>query len=109
MAYNEQLSERINAILSGNKNITSKKMFGGVGYLLNGNMVCGVHKDDLILRMKPEDADNSLFQNNVKPFDITGRAMKGWIMVELPAIKSESHLTDWINISLSFVKGLPAK
>jgi TfoX/Sxy family transcriptional regulator of competence genes len=109
MAFNEQLNERINLILGGKENITCKKMFGGIGYLLNGNMVCGVYKDDLILRMSPEDADKSLSQNHVTPFDITGRAMKGWIMVEPDGIPREDKLTNWINISLSYVKKLPPK
>ena len=109
MAINEQLNNRINLFLSGKENITSKKMFGGVGYLLKGNMVCGVYKDDLILRMSPEDADNSLSQKHVKPFDITGRVMKGWIMVEPVGIQSDIDLKKWIDISLSFVKILPPK
>jgi len=109
MAYNEQLNERINSILSGTKKITHKKMFGGVGYLLNANMVCGVYKDDLILRMSPEDADYSLNQKHVKPFDITGRVMKGWIMVEPAGIKNDDNLKSWINVSLSFVQILPSK
>lgn len=67
-------------------------MFGGIGFLLNGNMVWAVYKDDLILRMSPEDANNALYQKYIKPFDITGRAMKVWIMLEPDGIKSDIDL-----------------
>ena len=66
--------------------------------MLNGNLVCGVYKDDLILRMSLEDADNALTQKNVKPFDIKGRTMKGWIMLEPRAIQNDDKLKNWINI-----------
>lgn len=109
MAYNEALNHRLKSIFKDSDTIISKKMFGGIGYLLNGNMVCGDYKDDLILRMSPKDADKSLSLKHIKVFDITGRAMKSWIMVEPESILSDNDLKKWINISLSFVKLLPPK
>jgi hypothetical protein len=80
MPYNEQLAARIDELLKGEKNFTSKKMFGGVGYVLNRNMCIGIHKDDLIIRCDPADTDILPAEKNVKVFDITGKPMKGWLL-----------------------------
>ena len=81
MAYNEKLAERIRAELSGVP-FVEKKMFGGVGFLLHGNMACGVHKNSMIVRVDPEKHDALLKKPHTRPFDITGRPMKGWLIVD---------------------------
>lgn len=81
MAYNTVIGDRIEKIVSGWQNRESKKMFGGVCHLMNGNMFSGVHKDFLILRLGEKTAGEALEKDHVKPFDITGRPMKGWVMV----------------------------
>ncbi len=82
MAYNEEVDTRIKKIVSRWKNTENKKMFGGVCHLLKGNMFCGVHKDYLILRLGEKGAEEALRSEHARPFDITGRPMKGWVMME---------------------------
>lgn len=109
MAYNEQLEKRLNRLLAGRKDFYSQKMFGGIGFLLKGNMCVGIYKDDLILRLGPPVAQKALGLKNVKPFDITGRPMKGWVMVTPAGIKTAAALRKWVDMAVDFVSGLPAK
>jgi TfoX/Sxy family transcriptional regulator of competence genes len=108
MAYSEALDGRIGEIVSRWDNIVPKEMFGGVCYLLNGNIVCGVYKDYLILRLGEEEAALALRNPGVGQFDITGRAMKGWVMVEERACAGKK-LEAWLNKARDFVAALPAK
>ena len=81
MAFDEILAARIRTSLARKKGIAEKKMFGGAGFLLNGNMLVGVWKDSLIVRLGDEQGEEALLEPHVKAFDITGKAMKGWAMV----------------------------
>jgi TfoX/Sxy family transcriptional regulator of competence genes len=108
MAYNQELEKRINVITSQWPGIVSKKMFGGVCVLLNGNMVCGVYKNDLILRIGTDAHQFAMQKPCVKPFDITGKPMKGWILVE-PAGYSGSQLDEWVDLAHHFALSLPPK
>lgn len=109
MAYSEEIEVRIKKIVTGWKNTTAKKMFGGVCHLLNGNMFCGVYKDYLILRLGQDNAENALQSSFVRPFDITGRPMKGWVMVETEGFNSDDELRNWLNQAKQFVRALPPK
>lgn len=109
MPFDEHLAERIRQRLKRRKNIAERKMFGGVGFLLNGNMLVGVWKDSLIVRLGPDQYDDALKEPHVGEFDITGRAMKGWVMVSPGGIGEDSHLHEWIECALSFVCTLPPK
>ena len=109
MPYNKDLEARIQKIVSSWKNTDSKKMFGGICHLLNGNMFCGVYKDFLILRLDEEKAREALTLPFVKPFDITGRPMKGWIMVEERGFPAEKELKNWLEKARGFVKTLGSK
>jgi TfoX/Sxy family transcriptional regulator of competence genes len=109
MAYDETLAARIRQALARRKNVEEKKMFGGVGFLLNGNMLVGVWKHSLIVRFGPDSYDHTLLEPHVKEFDITGRPMKGWVLVEPEGIKGDDQLAGWIQRALKLVKGLPAK
>ena len=109
MPYNEEIQTRIEKIVSSWENTDSKKMFGGMCHLLNGNMFCGVYKDFLILRLGEENADKALRLTFVKPFDITGRPMKGWIMVGPDGFHNDEELEAWLNQAKEFVLALPAK
>ena len=99
MAYNEDIDLRIKNFVSDWQNTTAKKMFGGVCHLLNGNMFAGVYKDYLILRLGEQKSIEALELPSVKPFDITGKPMKGWVMVEKNGFKSDKellfHLFQW--------------
>ena len=109
MAYNEKLDERITVIVSPWKKTGKRHMFGGVGYLMNGNMVAGVWKEFLILRLGPDGAEKALELPFARPFDITGRAMKGWVMIEEPALNDDGDLKEWLLEAKQFVKTLPPK
>ena len=109
MAYDEKLASRIRAILKGTRGLEEKKLFGGVGFLLNGNMACGVHKDSLIVRIKPGDTAAALRRPHVRPFDLSGRPMQGWILVSAEGCKTPSSLANWVNLSVTFAKSLPRK
>ena len=109
MAYNKEIDARIKKIVSGWKNTEAKKMFGGVCHLLNGNMFCGVYKDFLILRLGESASKDALELPYVRPFDITGRPMKGWVMVEQDGFKGDKELKAWLNKARGFAKTLPSK
>ena len=107
MAYDEKLDERIKKIVSGWKGMSSKKMFGGVCHLLNGNMVGGVYKDMLILRLGVEKAEKFLKKKHFVYFDITGRPMKGWVMAKPGAFKTDDKLRALLEQAKAFAGTLP--
>jgi hypothetical protein len=109
MPYNTRLEEKIDAVAKRWQYVEKKKMFGGVCYLLRGNMAFGIWKDSLIVRMDREQAEQSLKDRNVKPFDITGRPMAGWIMVQEAGWKGAADLGKWINVGKRFALSLPEK
>lgn len=109
MAFDEDIEVRIQRFVSNWNNTEDKKMFGGVCHLLNGNMFCGVYKHYLILRLGDPDAQHALESPFVRPFDITGRPMKGWVMVEREGFKSDQELEAWLNKARRFAETLPSK
>jgi hypothetical protein len=108
MAFNEKLAERIRAELKGIP-FVEKKMFGGVGFLIHGNMACGVHKTNVIVRVDPSKHATLLKRPHARPFDITGRPMKGWLMVDLDGCKTVKQLSGWVKEGVDFALTLPAK
>jgi TfoX/Sxy family transcriptional regulator of competence genes len=109
MPYSKSLAARIRQITVARRGIVEKKMFGGVGFLLDGKMLVGVWENSLIAPLGPEKGPKALKQPHVREFDITGRAMKGWVMVEPDGIERDSQLSDWIERAIEFVATLPAK
>ena len=109
MLYDEEIETRINKATSRWKNTESKKMFGGICHLLDGNMFCGIYKDFLILRLGEEETKGALKSPFVRPFDITGRPMKGWVMVEKAGFKTDDALKAWLAKAREFVSTLPSK
>ena len=109
MAFDESLAARIRQALARKKGVEGKKMFGGVGFLLHGNLLVGVWKDSLIARLGPDEGEAALREPHVREFDITGRPMKGWVLVESEGVEDDEQLTDWIGRATKFVGTLPAK
>ena len=109
MAFSESLAARVRDALMRTKGVDEKRMFGGVAFLLRGNMLVGVWKDSLIVRLGPEAAAAALREPHVAPFDITGKAMKGWALVGPEVLDNDEQLKDWIERAMSFVAMLPAK
>jgi hypothetical protein len=108
MPYSESLADRIRQALSRRRGISEKKMFGGVGFLLGGNLLVGVWHSSLIARIGPAEYEPALNEPHVREFDITGRPMRGWVLVEPDGI-DDDDLKSWIDRSLAFVATLPEK
>ena len=109
MAFDESLAQRIRDALARKKNIEAKKMFGGIGFLLNGNLLVGVWKESLVVRLGKDEGEEALWEPHVKEFDITGRPMKGWVLVEPEGIEDDERLRGWIERATKFVRTLPGK
>ena len=109
MAYSEELAIRMRAELGRARGLQEKKMFGGIGFLVNGNMACGVHGQNLIVRLGTADYEAALKKPHVKIFNMTGRPMSGWIFVERPGYQSKAALQRWMAISIQYAKSLPPK
>lgn len=109
MAYDETLAVRIRSALARKKGIEEKKMFGGVCFLLNGNMLVGVWKEFLIARLGPGQGDEALLEPHVRKMDITGEPMKGWVMVEPEGVEDDEQLSQWIERAVKFVGKLARK
>ncbi len=109
MAYDRQLADRLRAGLKSVRGLEEKSMFGGIGFLVNGNLACGVNKDDLIVRLSEADFEAALKRPHVRIFNMTGRPMKGWILVEKGGYQSSRDLQAWIDRALAHARTLPAK
>jgi TfoX/Sxy family transcriptional regulator of competence genes len=109
MTYSEPLAARLRAILISTKGLEEKKLFGGVGFLVRGNMACGVHGDELILRLSDSDYAAVMKTRHARAFDIGGRPMKGWVLVAKDGYKSEATLKSWVQRAVSCARSLPAK
>jgi hypothetical protein len=109
MAYNKQTAQQVRDVLGEQPGLVEKKMFGGVGFLLHGNMACGVNKDHLIVRVGPDNYSEAVIRPHAHPFDITGRPMKGWVMVAPAGYANENDLTDWLQSGVDFALTLPPK
>lgn len=107
MAYDEELDARVREIVA-NWGSTTKKMFGGTCHLLQGNMLCGVNTDQLIVRLGVEAGTLALEEPHTRPMDITGRPMKGWVIVSPKGYAGEA-LGDWLERARQFVSTLPPK
>ncbi len=109
MAYNEQLAERVRKLLRRRNGFSEKKMFGGICFLLNGNMCCGVTTNALMLRLGPEAAAQALKEPCTREMDFTGRPMKSMIYVDPEGYESDEDLKEWVQRAAEFAKSLPAK
>ena len=92
MAFNEKLADRIRESLSQVRGVKEKKMFGGIAFMVNDKMCVGVDKDDLILRCRPEQTEELLTQSGVRIFNLTGKPMKGWLLIGPDATSNKKNL-----------------
>ena len=109
MAYDEGLAQRVRILLEGKSDFAEKRMFGGVCFLLRGNMACGILNEDLIVRVGPDNYDDLMKRPDTREFDITGRTMKGWVMVSPEGHKTDEDLSDWVERGVAFTFTLPEK
>ncbi|WP_405592282.1 TfoX/Sxy family protein [Streptomyces sp. NBC_01092] len=109
MAYDEGLAERIRERLGADPDITEKRMFGGIAFLYQGNMAVGVTGDDLMVRVGPDATDAALARPGARIFDMTGRPMRGWVVVAGSAVAEDDALGAWIDEGHAFAATLPPK
>jgi TfoX/Sxy family transcriptional regulator of competence genes len=109
MAYDESLAARVREALGELPGLEEKKMFGGIGYMVLGNMACGVHGSNLIVRVGPADYEAALSEPHTRPFDLTGRAMAGWVYVEPAGCQTGDDLGSWVQRGVDFALSLPPK
>jgi TfoX/Sxy family transcriptional regulator of competence genes len=109
MSYSEELAERVRDAIDGRPGIVERKMFGGIAWMLNGNMACGVLGEDLIVRLEHGDAAAALAEEHVAPMEFTGRPMRGFVVVESPAIADPTGLGRWVEAAADFAQSLPPK
>ncbi|MEV6106550.1 TfoX/Sxy family protein [Streptomyces sp. NPDC051940] len=109
MAYDEGLAERIRERLGAEPGVTEKRMFGGIAFLYQGNMAVGVTGDDLMVRVGPDAADAALARPGARVFDMTGRPMRGWVVVAGDAVAEDDALGDWVDEGRAFAATLPPK
>jgi hypothetical protein len=108
MAFDETLAERVRGVLAHRVDLSEKRMFGGLTFLLGGNMCCGVHGSELILRLGPERAEQALQVAHVGPMDFTGRPMRGFVTVQPEGLAGD-ELRRWVDLAVEFAEGLPSK
>ena len=109
MAYSEQLAERIRDALGGRPGIVERKMFGGVAWMLDGNMACGVIGEDLLVRLAREDAAAAQAKEGVGPMEFTGRPMRGFVLVDGGAVAEDDELGRWVDAGADFAQSLLPK
>lgn len=109
MAYDETLAARMRACLSGHADLIEKKMFGGLAYMLDGNMACGLVGDRLMLRLGRDGVEAALIEPHTSQMDFTGRVIRTMVYVEPAGIASDEALAAWIERGISFVRTLPPK
>jgi TfoX/Sxy family transcriptional regulator of competence genes len=109
MVYDPALAERVRQYVMAEPGVDERKMFGGVIWMINGNMACGVTKDSLIVRMDIEDYEASLALPGADVFDMTGKVMKRWVLVDSAVLESGEDLANWIDKGTEFANSLPPK
>src|SRR5271167_1304927 len=109
MAYDELVCGRIQRAVADREDVTEKKMFGGVAFLLDGKMFCGIVKEDLMVRVGPEAHEKALGEPHVRPMDFTGRPMKGYVYVESAGKKTDKMVERWVKRGMVFVVGMEGK
>lgn len=106
MAYDETLAERIRDLLAENSEVEEKKMFGGIAFLVSGKMGVGVSGDSLMVRIGKERHQDALGRPGVREFDMTGRPMTGWVLVDPGAVATDADLRSWVDQGVEHARSL---
>lgn len=110
MAYDEELADRIREVVRGEPGLTEKAMFGGLAFLVGGNMaVSASGQGGMLLRCDPAQTDDLVGRPHVQRFEMRGREMDGWLRVDLAAVDTEDELRDWVGRGVAYARSLPAK
>jgi TfoX/Sxy family transcriptional regulator of competence genes len=109
MAYDENLARRVRALLAEQAELTERKMFGGLAFMVRGNMCCGIVREELMVRVGPAQYAAALVWPHAREIDFTGRPMTGMVMVATEGLASDTTLEEWIRQGVAFVSSLPSK
>lgn len=110
MAYDEDLANRIRELVAGESDVTEKRMFGGLAFLVGGNMsVAARGQGGLMVRIDPEDTDALLAKPHARPFEMRGREMQGWLRVDAEGLRTTRQLAPWVTRGVAYARSLPAK
>ena len=110
MAYDEEFADRVRDALSGRDGLTERKMFGGIGFMIGGNMACGVTStDELMVRVPPEDHDAALKEKHVREFEMSGKKMGGWLIVAREGTESAEDLAGWVDVGADHAASMSPK
>jgi len=109
LAYSEKLVKRVRQILEPTEGVTERKMFGGVAFMINGNMCCGVSEEELMLRLGPERAQKFLKEPHSREMDFTGRVIKSMLYVKPAGTRTKAALMKWVGRAIDFAAELPPK
>ena len=109
MAYDEGLATRIRDAIGDQPGMAEKQMFGGLAFLVHGNMACGVRGEDMIVRLAADTAESVQGEPGVRPFDLTGRPMKGWLLVAADGHAEDDDLRRWVDRGVAYAASLPPK
>ena len=110
MPYDEQLPDRIRKLLAGEPNLTEKKMFGGIGFMLGGNMAVGASSQGgILVRVDPEQSDELVSSTEAYPMEMRGRSMAGWLRVDAEHVEDDADLAKWVDIGSAYAGSLPPK
>ena len=109
MAYDEALAQRVRDVLEARPGLSERKMFGGIAFMLAGNMAVGIVGDDLMVRLDPEDVQRALTEPHVRPMDFTGRPLKGMVFVDSAGTASDEDLASWVDAGADFAASLPPR
>jgi TfoX/Sxy family transcriptional regulator of competence genes len=110
MAYDEELADRLRKVVQDEPALTEKKMFGGLAFLINGNMaVSASSKGGLLLRVDPARTESLLSEPEVGRFEMRGREMDGWLRVDATVVDSDRELRRWVDIGVAYARSLPPK
>src|SRR5438552_3535728 len=110
MAYDEDLADRIRGLIAGEKRLTEKKMFGGLAFLIGGNMaVAASGQGGILVRVDPAASDKLVATTDARPFEMRGRAMQGWLRVDPEHVRTEFELAKWVELGTAYARSLPAK
>ena len=110
MAYDEQLADRIRELLPGDRDLTEKKMFGGLAFLIGGKMAVAASSDGgLLVRVDPAESDALVASTNARPMEMRGRQLQGWLRVGADDVRTERQLEEWVRLGARYAGSLPRK
>jgi TfoX/Sxy family transcriptional regulator of competence genes len=110
MAYDEELADRIRELVGDEPQLTEQKMFGGLAFLIGGNMAIGASgQGGILVRVDPEESDRLVATTSARPMEMRGREMRGWLRVEADEVRTKRDLAKWVKLGTAHARSLPAK